>query len=672
VSQLPQQLGRYRILGRLGAGAMGEVFLAEDPQIDRKLAIKTVRVAGADGSELSERRNRLLREAKAAGRLVHPNVVTLFDAGEEGGVVFLVFEYVEGIDLRERLRQGPPLTLRELLRIGRQVASALAAAHANSIIHRDVKPGNILLTKAGDAKIGDFGIAKMRDQVSDLTASGAVVGTPHYMSPEQIRGERLDGRSDLFSLGAILYETLHGVRPFDGETITTVVFQILHHDPLSAIRKDLPHGLVAVLERLLAKAKEDRFADGNQVAEAIETLERGLPAEILGCPAFGVPLPSIETAPTRVATAATVPPPVGAPPPAAPPSPPAVPPTLVAPRPAKAPVPPAAPPPPSAARPEAPPPASQPVAAAPAAGAASKRRIHPGALAALGCLALLLIGSVVGFAVAWPRVRGWFALAGEASPESPEPAEEVARREPSSPEVTPPVRTEPTTTPEAREPVPSETTRPESEVESPADAPDTQPQRRPPESAPSIPPATTAPRTAPDTRRQEPATTPQSSTPTRQTPPSRETSRTPTRETTPAPASPAPRRETPPEPAPQRAEPDRAPEPEVQSAPEPATIPFDSRLRTGRRIVLHVEPEDVYVLLRGPYDRRFTLVGQAQEYDTRRRRRRPLELADGGTQYLMLRRDGYPDHVVQLEVDDSIRGETTLTMRLGGGGNRRP
>jgi serine/threonine protein kinase len=673
VTQLPQQLGRYQILGRLGAGAMGEVYLAEDPQIDRKLAIKTVRVAGADGSEIAERRNRLLREAKAAGRLVHPNVVTLFDAGEEGGVVFLVFEYVEGVDLRDRLRQQPPLEMRELLRIGRQVASALAAAHHSSIIHRDVKPGNILLTKGGDAKIGDFGIAKMRDQVSDLTASGAVVGTPHYMSPEQIRGERLDGRSDLFSLGAILFEALHGARPFDGETITTVVFQILHHDPLSAIRKDLPPGLVHILERLLSKAKEDRFENGNEAATAIESLERALPPEILEAPVVGVTLPSLETSPTRVSlaqpaetavTRSAGPPPPPAPPPAG---------GLAASVPVAAatgaPSPPPSPPRSSAA----PPPPSVSPSAVAAGGAATHRRIHPGAIALLGCLGLLLVGSVVGIAFAWPHVRGWIDGVAGLTPEIPPTvvAERSKSSESSEPSEPFPDVTRPTVLPQ-----PSTMETPDGELDTPADseAAELSPSDRSEAEPPAQPAVLTQPRAEParptatstTATVSRPAETPQAS------PSSAPARTTPT--TTPRRDPPAPRREperTTPAPTPAPAEPERAP-PAVEAEPTPVApaISFDSRLRTGRRVALHVEPQDVYVLVRGPNDQRFTLVGQTGEFDTRRRRARPLELGDGGTQYLMLRRDGYADHVVQLEVDDSIRGETPLVLRLGAGRRR--
>ena len=204
-----QSVGRYRIERFLGAGAMGEVYLAQDPHIERPLAIKTVRLVGRP-QEIDDRKKRLLREAKAAGRLLHPNIVTLFDAGEAGDVLYLAFEYVEGSDLSTRVGTVPPLSLRELLRIIQQSAEALDYAHRQGIVHRDIKPSNILLDTAGRVKVADFGIAKMAGQSTELTMAGSVMGSPQYLSPEQIRGEELDGRSDVFSLGVVLYEILSG------------------------------------------------------------------------------------------------------------------------------------------------------------------------------------------------------------------------------------------------------------------------------------------------------------------------------------------------------------------------------------------------------------------------------------------------------------------------------
>ena len=222
-----RMLGRYRLLRVLGSGAMGDVYLAEDPQIERQLAIKTVRVADGKPEDVEDRKRRLLREAKAAGRLIHPHVVTLFDAGEADGILYLAFEYVAGSDLSQRMETPPRLTLGEVLRVVRESADALGAAHLQGIVHRDIKPSNILLDSRGRVKVADFGIAKVVGQATELTMTGSVVGSPHYLSPEQVRGEELDGRTDIFSLGVVLYELL-GQRPFAGETLTTLVYQILH------------------------------------------------------------------------------------------------------------------------------------------------------------------------------------------------------------------------------------------------------------------------------------------------------------------------------------------------------------------------------------------------------------------------------------------------------------
>src|SRR5688500_1475917 len=327
-------LGRYRIERKLGAGAMGEVFLASDPHIDRQLAIKTVLLGGPGGLEDEERKMRLMREAKAAGRLVHPHVVTLFDAGDADGVFYLAFEFVNGPDLAQRQRMPPPLTLGEVLRIGRQAAEGLDAAHRQGIVHRDIKPSNLLLDAAGQVKLRDFGIAKMLGQATELTQAGSVIGSPHYLSPEQIRGEELDGRSDLFSLGVVLYELLTRHKPFEGETITTLVYQILARDPLpvSGLRFGLPDRIGAIVAKLLAKERDQRFASARELADELAACERELLPKLLDGPAVmttdeqqattrlestPAPPPALSeataTAPTRLAGART--PPLPPPPP---------------------------------------------------------------------------------------------------------------------------------------------------------------------------------------------------------------------------------------------------------------------------------------------------------------------------------------------------------------------
>ncbi|MEM9554685.1 MAG: serine/threonine-protein kinase [Acidobacteriota bacterium] len=373
----PTSIGRYEIVELLGSGAMGDVYLARDPRIDRQLAIKTVRVLGAGAEDVEERTQRLLREARAAGKLLHPHVVTLFDADEVDGLLYLAFEFVPGTDLAQRARREPPLSLREVLRVVREVASALDYAHGREIVHRDIKPSNILLGADGEAKVADFGIAKLYDQSTELTRTGSVVGSPQYMSPEQVRGEALDGRSDVFSLGVVLYEMLCRIRPFNGDTISTLVFQILAEDPtpIDRRRPGLEPRLASLVHRMLAKDRDQRVASASGVVEAIHALEAELPTAMLDAPAALGP----DQAPTqRIASSGAQAPPTATMLPPVPPTAASAPPTIVSPPPvppsgsASAPVAPAAgmPPPPGVSPPTAPPaapPVASPVAPPPGA-----------------------------------------------------------------------------------------------------------------------------------------------------------------------------------------------------------------------------------------------------------------------------------------------------------------
>ncbi|MDA8020322.1 MAG: serine/threonine protein kinase [Thermoanaerobaculia bacterium] len=301
----PQSIGRYRIVRLLGSGAMGDVYLAEDPNIGRELAVKTVRVVGGTPDDVADRKQRLLREARAAGKFVHPNVVTLFDADEVDGTLYLAFEYVPpGIDLAQRMTQGAttgqPLTLRQALRWVREIAQALQFAHEREIVHRDIKPSNVLIAEDGTAKVADFGIAKLLGPGTELTRTGSVVGSPQYMSPEQVRGEPLDGRSDVFSLGVVFYELLCGIRPFGGETLSTLVFEILSKEPppVGSLRPSLPGDLVALAHRMLAKDRNHRCASATEVVEAIRTLETTTPSHMLD----GSAAPSDVDETRRIAT----------------------------------------------------------------------------------------------------------------------------------------------------------------------------------------------------------------------------------------------------------------------------------------------------------------------------------------------------------------------------------
>jgi predicted Ser/Thr protein kinase len=279
MSLLPagSRLGRFRISSVLGQGAMGVVYLADDPEIGRPVAIKTVRPGAADGEGARELEARFLKEARLAGRLQHPNIVTIYDVGRDGDVCFIAMEYVDGRPLSRYMGVSPELPLPAKIGIIRQAAEALAHAHERGVLHRDVKPGNILIARDGRAKVTDFGIGKFTAGASsELTRTGTMIGSPAYMSPEQIRGDKIDGRSDLFSLGVVLYELLTGVRPFPGESITTLVYQILHtepRDPLE-VRAGLPPSTREVMARLLAKRPENRPADAHEFVAELRRIAR--------------------------------------------------------------------------------------------------------------------------------------------------------------------------------------------------------------------------------------------------------------------------------------------------------------------------------------------------------------------------------------------------------------
>jgi serine/threonine-protein kinase len=275
-------LGRYELVAELGRGAMGVVYKARDPKIDRFVAVKTISLLDANPEEALEYRERFFQEAQAVGSLVHPGIVTVFDVGEEpeNRTPYIVMEFVDGISLRELLEQkGGKLPLDTALHLAEELAEALDCAHGQGIVHRDIKPANILVTTSGRAKITDFGIAK-RD-LSHLTSPGHVLGTPAYMSPEQLDSEKVDGRSDLFSLGVILYSMISGFRPFQGNSVTTVCFKLANHDPVpcSALDPDLPPGVDAVISRAMAKSPADRYQRGLEFALDVRELRESLNSE---------------------------------------------------------------------------------------------------------------------------------------------------------------------------------------------------------------------------------------------------------------------------------------------------------------------------------------------------------------------------------------------------------
>ncbi|HEX9181333.1 MAG TPA: serine/threonine-protein kinase [Burkholderiales bacterium] len=258
--------GRYQILGELGKGAMGLVYKAHDPLIERTVAIKTINLSLECG-DAAEYEARFYQEARAAGGLNHPNIVTIHDIGRSGNVAFMAMEFLEGREVRAMLAPGKPLPVEQAVSIAAQAAEGLASAHARGVIHRDVKPSNLMVGRDGLVKIMDFGIARMRS--SDvLTQTGVVLGSPKYMSPEQVTGKRADHRSDLFSLGVVLYEMLTGRAPFEGENMTAIMLQTLNANPEPActLNPEVPAVLDFIVAKMLAKKLDERYQEAREVA----------------------------------------------------------------------------------------------------------------------------------------------------------------------------------------------------------------------------------------------------------------------------------------------------------------------------------------------------------------------------------------------------------------------
>ncbi|MGA8538620.1 MAG: protein kinase [Terriglobales bacterium] len=273
-----QRFGRYEILSELGRGAMGVVYKARDPKINRTVAVKTISMAGQSPEEERDYRARFFREAEAAGRLSHPGIVTIFDVGEEAETrtPYIVMEFVGGESLEQMLLQNDrKLPVEIALQLARELAEALDCAHRQGVVHRDLKPANILMTEDGHAKIADFGVAKLN--LANQTLAGRALGTPAYMSPEQLNGETVDGRSDLFSLGVILYTMLTGYRPFQGNSALTVSFKVVNREPIPAtvLDAELPAGLDRIIERAMAKDPSERYSNGAEMVQDIQNLRTG-------------------------------------------------------------------------------------------------------------------------------------------------------------------------------------------------------------------------------------------------------------------------------------------------------------------------------------------------------------------------------------------------------------
>ncbi|TKS62228.1 MAG: serine/threonine protein kinase [Nitrospira sp.] len=278
-SYTPGMLGRYRVLKELGRGAMGLVYLGKDPTIQRFVAIKTMRLDQVDSDDkLQDVKARFFREAESTGRLSHPNIVTIYDAGEENDLGYIAMELIEGTPLKQWARKPNLMPVSEVLLTVATVADALDYAHQQGVVHRDIKPANIMLTKDRVVKVMDFGIAKMAS--SSKTQTNIVMGTPTYMSPEQIAGKKVDGRSDIFSLGVVLFELLTGQLPFTADNLSAVLFSIAHHPhpAIQTLRPDLPLMVQEIVDRALQKELPHRYRRAEEFASELRACLQSLAA----------------------------------------------------------------------------------------------------------------------------------------------------------------------------------------------------------------------------------------------------------------------------------------------------------------------------------------------------------------------------------------------------------
>lgn len=288
-------LGRYEIISEIGQGAMGLVYRAKDPLIDRVVAIKTINLNQAM-EEREEYEARFYQEARAAGRLSHHNIVTIYDVGKSGDVAYIAMEFLEGRELRDVLNERSVLPLGQVLDIVAQVAQGLAYAHDHGIVHRDVKPSNIMIQKDGHVKITDFGIARMAS-ASVRTQTGMVLGSPKYMSPEQVMGKLTDQRSDIFSLGIMLYEMLTGRPPFSGENVNAIMYQTLNASPPqpSSLNPAVPDMLNFIVAKALAKKLDDRYQNARDFADDLRACRDSMPQVSVAVAPRPQPKPPAET-----------------------------------------------------------------------------------------------------------------------------------------------------------------------------------------------------------------------------------------------------------------------------------------------------------------------------------------------------------------------------------------
>ena len=267
-------LGRYKIISEIGQGAMGVVYKAVDPIIDRTVAIKTINL-NLSRQELEEYEARFQQEIKAAGRLNHPNIVTIYDVGKTEQVAYMAMEFLEGKELKDMIATGQIPPADQIVDIISQVADGLSFAHQQDIVHRDVKPSNIMVMKGGIAKITDFGIARLPNSAVK-TMTGLILGSPRYMSPEQVIGKAIDARSDIFSLGVVLYEALTGVAPFDGDNVNAIMYATVNTTPPppSAHSRGVPAMLDLIVAKAMAKLLEDRYQSIKELADDLREVRR--------------------------------------------------------------------------------------------------------------------------------------------------------------------------------------------------------------------------------------------------------------------------------------------------------------------------------------------------------------------------------------------------------------
>ena len=295
-----KSLGRYKIKGVLGKGAMGVVYDGLDPTLNRRVAIKTIRTTTLDEATAKHYSMRFQREVRAVARLNHPNIVQVYDFGAEGDLAYIVMEYIQGKELKDAFDAGQKFELKVILRLMVEVLDALDFAHEAGIIHRDVKPANVMLDAGGRAKLTDFGVARFTDPEAEAeaTRAGTMIGTPSYMSPEQIQGQAIDRRTDIFSAGVVFYQLLTGVKPFEG-TQWALAKKIIQDDPVWPSKLvQIPEVIDRIVGVALAKAAEQRYQNARDFAEDLNLVLKGKE------PKAQMPAPAGQPAPARAAAPA--------------------------------------------------------------------------------------------------------------------------------------------------------------------------------------------------------------------------------------------------------------------------------------------------------------------------------------------------------------------------------